>query len=817
MADDSKKQVENLLKSNKLSKENLEYFRKIASALDDTKSSTSQWNQLLKSITDSLDKTSDNLSYIAQSFKDSVQDLQKTNVAINQQRSSLNKLSNIARDLRDIRQGDKEFTDKTLNTLKERAKTEISNLQIAKAQLISQGKSVEAIKDQIKTAGLLLEEYKEIEKVNNEINKDLSITSSILGGLDKVLQKAGFGKLGVQDALMKTRMLGQQAKALGKPFSANATFTKELGKNLSGALSVTKLIEISIGFIVKKFIELDKLTGDTAKNLGISYEQSRNLNKEFTQLATTSDNIFITTKNLNESFGQLSDRFSVNEGFSNELLSSQLELTKQAGYQVETANELAKLSLLTGKSTKEIAANALGTAVQFNAQNKLALNEKKILEDVAKTSAAIQLSFGNSTDALVTAVATARKFGLELSQVESIASGLLNFEESISNELQAELLINKDLSLEKARQAALNNDLATVAEEIATQVGSAAEFTAMNRIQQEALAKSVGLTRDDLAKSLQEREALAKLGTDATTAQEAYNKLLAQGLSQDEIAKKLGDDKLADQLKANNIQERFNQSLQKAQEIFVEIASAVSPLMSSLADGVSFVAQMINKFSTLIKIIAGIYALNKSIAAINAVSEAIEQRRILAKQLQMGLGGQILTILGLENAALEYAEARQKKMNIFRAIGAGLEKTKLGLLVAQGAAMIKNLAKGALELAQRIAVASANLVANAASTFGIGTIVALAAAAGGIAYLKSATKADDLMSTGTGAGGYGDRVLLAGKDTFALNNSDTVIAGTNLGGGRNVTGEQTNRLLSTLIRQNAKKPEMSPMNLYEIS
>jgi galactitol-specific phosphotransferase system IIB component len=817
MADDSKKQVENLLKSNKLSKENLDYFKKIAAALDDTKSSTSQWNQLLKSITDTLDKTSDNLSYIAQSFKDSVQDLQKANVAVNQQRSSLNKLSNIARDLRDIRQGDKEFTDKTLNTLKERAKTEISNLQIAKAQLISQGKSVEAIKDQIKTAGLLLEEYKEIEKVNNEINKDLSITSSILGGLDKVLQKAGFGKLGVQDALMKTRMLGQQARALGEDFNANATFTKELGKNLSGALSVTKLIEISIGFIVKKFIELDKLTGDTAKNLGISYEQSRNLNKEFTQLATTSDNIFVTTKNLNESFGQLSDRFSVNEGFSNELLTTQLELTKQAGYQAETANELAKLSLLTGKSTKEIAANALGTAVQFNAQNKLALNEKKILEDVAKTSSAIQLSFGNSTDALVTAVATARKFGLELSQVENIASGLLNFEESISNELQAELLINKDLSLEKARQAALNNDLATVAEEIATQVGSAAEFTSMNRIQQEALAKSVGLTRDDLAKSLQEREALAKLGTDATTAQEAYNKLLAQGLSQDEIAKKLGDDKLADQLKANNIQERFNQSLQKAQEIFVEIASAVSPLMSSLADGVSFVAQMINKFSTLIKIIAGIYALNKSIAAINAVSEAIEQRRVLAKQLQMGLGGQILTMLGLENAALEYATVKQQQGNTFRAIGAALEKTKLGLLVAQGAAMVKNLAKGALELAQRIAVASANLVANAASTFGIGTIVALAAAAGGIAYLKSATKADDLMSTGTGASGYGDRVLLAGKDTFALNNSDTVIAGTNLGGGRNVTGEQTNRLLSTLIRQNAKKPELSPVNMYEIS
>ena len=81
--------------------------------------------------------------------------------------------------------------------------------------------------------------------------------------------------------------------------------------------------------------------------------------------------------------------------------------------------------------------------------------------------------------------------------------------------------------------------------------------------------------------------------------------------------------------------------------------------------------------------------------------------------------------------------------------------------------------------------------------------------------------------------GYGKRTLLAPEGAFALNNKDTVIAGTNLfkgddvisaGAGQvnvappdNKTGEQTNRLLSTLIRQNAKKPEISPMNLYEIS
>jgi len=40
-----------------------------------------------------------------------------------------------------------------------------------------------------------------------------------------------------------------------------------------------------------------------------------------------------------------------------------------------------------------------------------------------------------------------------------------------------------------------------------------------------------------------------------------------------------------------------------------------------------------------------------------------------------------------------------------------------------------------------------------------------------------ATPTGDLIATPTG---YGDRILLAGEDTFALNNDDTIIAGTNL-------------------------------------
>ena len=115
------------------------------------------------------------------------------------------------------------------------------------------------------------------------------------------------------------------------------------------------------------------------------------------------------------------------------------------------------------------------------------LNEKDAMKEIAKTSNAIKLSTAGGAAGLAKALGAAKALGTSLNKVDDIAGSILNFEESIESELSAELLLGKDLNLEKAREAALNNELATLSDEIAKNVGSAAEFTAINRIQQEAI------------------------------------------------------------------------------------------------------------------------------------------------------------------------------------------------------------------------------------------------------------------------------------------------------------------------------------------
>jgi hypothetical protein len=60
--------------------------------------------------------------------------------------------------------------------------------------------------------------------------------------------------------------------------------------------------------------------------------------------------------------------------------------------------------------------------------------------------------------------------------------------------------------------------------------------------------------------------------------------------------------------------------------------------------------------------------------------------------------------------------------------------------------------------------------------------------------------AGDLLATPTG---YGDRILLAGEDTFALNNDDTVVAGTNLMGGGSSGGGSNDKLSAVMMQVGA--------------
>ena len=553
-------------------------------------------------------------------------------------------------------------------------------------------------------------------------------------------QKENLDKIKSQNiAYQKSKSLLQIAKenagGLLDKMDKTGTASKILSGGVGSVLTSARLLELVVLGVFNAMVDVDKQSGVLAKNLNISYNEATALNVELTKAANETGYISITTKGLGDALMAVNGELGIfNTTIDANLITFQ-KLHKTAGLTYDELGGVNKITIATGgdleKNTAEIMAQARLTGQKF----KVALNEKDVLKDISKVSAATTLSLGKNPGQIAAAVATAKSLGMEMSKVEGIADSLLNFESSIAKEMEAELLTGKSLNLEKARQFALNNDIAGVAREIAKEAGSAADFGRMNRIQQEALAGAVGLSREELAKSLFVQEQIGNLtGDEYAIREKQINQLEAKGLSQAEIKKKLGKESIEDLKAQNSVQEKLEKSVAKMKETFVSLAGPLMQLINPIID------LLIPAISSISFLLTPVYDMFQGIAGI--------------------LTGNLETLDGFQTALGAIAIAAGVVYGITKSI-AIVDGLIVGYKVAQNA-LEKSKQKGifgtigamTVALGIQLGLLSASLATNAAVTFGVGVAVAVAAAMAGYAAIKSMT-ADDMMSPGANSSGYG--------------------------------------------------------------
>tara|TARA_B100000902_G_scaffold204965_1_gene195406 strand:+ start:15782 stop:18145 length:2364 start_codon:yes stop_codon:yes gene_type:complete len=169
----------------------------------------------------------------------------------------------------------------------------------------------------------------------------------------------------------------------------------------------------------------------------------------------------------------------------------------QTGLDASTVAGLAETLTITTNLTREQASATLSSVANLAQQNKVA--PKKVMEDLANSSADMAKFTDGSAESLAKAAVQAARLGITLSKSAQILDKMLSFEESITSQFEAEVLLGRELNFDRARQLALNNDIAGAVQEVVGQLGSEAEFNELNAIQRQALADSIGVGVEDLA------------------------------------------------------------------------------------------------------------------------------------------------------------------------------------------------------------------------------------------------------------------------------------------------------------------------------
>ena len=435
----------------------------------------------------------------------------------------------------------------------------------------------------------LEEANKEREKergILENIQKSMGKTGAILAGISKIPILGGLidSKKIIEELEKSADPLGKKMVGIKKIFTAIGNEAKRSMKDPAVAFGVGSKITKGLFDDIKNVVMmLDEFNGKLTKSFGISQKQAQDLNKEFLETKHTADSEFVTVSGISDAFIALNSKAGTFAEFSKETLNTFAKLNKQAGISTETLTELNDLTYLNQGTLEETTQEFTGQLALLSGQTGKALNLKQLQEDIKDISAAVKLNFGGSATAIAEAVFKAKALGLELKDLESISSSLLNFQSSIEDELSAELLTGKQLNLEGARYAALIGNQGMLAEELANNIGTAADFTNMTVVAQDALAKSLGMNRNQLAETLIQQERLNSLNAKGNTLQERYNNLKAAGNSEEEIGKMLGDEQLAQQLESAGLQERFNVLVENLKEEFLPIAMEILPgLMKTL-------------------------------------------------------------------------------------------------------------------------------------------------------------------------------------------------------------------------------------------
>ena len=507
--------------------------------------------------------------------------------------SSLNSLAKISTQLESnqvkLNAGSLKRSDIEKQILERKIKQNTLEAQLtiaANNDLITQEEKTRLLEEQEGITKQLTDQFEKQAEQADIINKKIGLTGGIL---------KGFSKIPILGNLIKSEeVLARIQKEAGKDTSTRFSVFKEGVKGIGSSImenltspfalataGITALVKI-FQFFIDAMFAADKRVTDIAKNISISKDSARALYESFQESKGVLDSQLATTKNITEAFNELANISDFTNISNIKQLDTQIQLTKEIGIQVEEALQLQQLFAVNNNEADKGLDIVYDQIAAFANQNKIVADGRKIISDVNKLSGLIKLNFRGNTGEIVKTVLEAKKLGLTLDQITKTQSSLLDFESSISSQIEAELLTGRQINLERARLFALNNDIAGLTEEIAKQNITAASFSRMNALQQESIAKTLGMSANELGDSLFKQELINKTAGDYTKNLRENAKILrdqgkleeANRLERQAEAVEQGivEGKSLEQAqKSLDAQTKFNNALEHAQEIFTDL------------------------------------------------------------------------------------------------------------------------------------------------------------------------------------------------------------------------------------------------------
>ena len=480
----------------------------------------------------------------------------------------------------------------------------------------------EAMNDQQK------EQLDLLDAANERYQQQISSVKDLSSFLQKSLQIEGKMAESFDDMFRAFAPVNDKAGDLFKSLT-------KLNNPLTAGYELLKLS-------VERFIALDNVAQKFRETTGFLASQTGEVESNIRIASRDLSQFGVTAELAGESAQQLANAFG-DTSIANKENIEYVSLMKQnLGVSAEDSTAIMQNFMGIGGMSSKVARETAGAAASMAKAAGVPFGA--VMKEVAKPSETVRSLIRGSVDGLIKGAIEAKRLGTSLESVGKAAAGMLDFQSSINDEMEASVLFGRDVNLQKARELAYAGDLENLAKEQSRLLKEAGDVSKMDFFQRQGIAKALGMSVEEMDKMNAKQQELNQLRLEDP---ETYEKLTAKQKVMDKTKESLSE-KYKKELLSQQLASQQEKIMMSIQSITTELAEAFLPIINTLVPiiGLLFkISMIITKlilapFRLIVDVIdAGLKALKPYVDVLKLIEDGLNYVSSLFNDTPKGIEG----------------------------------------------------------------------------------------------------------------------------------------------------------------------------------
>ena len=359
-----------------------------------------------------------------------------------------------------------------------------------------------------------------IEEELGSMDKRLAVTKDFMAQQGIIAESV---KTQIKDANELSSLTSEQKDILEQQAEVFDSMKKKVGALGSTLTTFLKRPQAAIGALVIGIGKFAGKFGEVNRELGQSFTQGLNASTlSATGLGFIFEDTAGTVRELASEFGGV-DAATLSTQANIGLMASNMGISNK-----EAVGLTASFTRLNGGSA-DMAADMVKTTQEFANQNGII--PAALMQDLAGSAEQFALFGKDGGSNILRAAGYAQKLGVNMATLSGISEGLLDFETSITKELELGAMLGKNINLDRARALAYEGDIKGATKETLRALGGIDAFNKMDYFQKKASADLLGISVAEMQKMADNQGKANELGSIMNTQFSKAGEFLNTGLN----------------------------------------------------------------------------------------------------------------------------------------------------------------------------------------------------------------------------------------------------------------------------------------------